>query len=361
VNPERLRGLLRRLLDIYSPSGKEEEITEFLLGYLAGEGLPVTIQRVDDNRRNLLVIPPETELQAVLIGHIDTVAAHDLNRYGYEEQRGDRVAGLGAADMKGGCAAMIEAYAALWASGNRRLPAALALVVGEEETGDGAGKLAEEFHFPWALIGEPTGLRPCLSHYGYVEVQVVTHGRRMHASLARIDRNPIQSMLRLLLKISHYIENERPEIVYNIRDLASSESGFAVPDRCDAWLDFHLPPTAGAGEIVAEIEAVFAGEQAENPDLNGALRFTIVHAGYELPEEGPLIETLREVYGRHRLPWNPGAFPSHSDANLLRASGMKPILAGAGELEQAHAPGESVSMQQVALAARVYHDLLLSL
>ena len=360
VHPPRLRQLLRRLLDIYSPSGKEEEILEYLHGHLKRQGLPVMEQEVDDNRYNLVVVPPETEISLVLIGHVDTVMAYDLENFGYDKE-GDMVLGLGASDMKGGCAAMIEAYRTAWEMLEARLPVALALVVGEEEDGDGAVVLGREFHFPWALVGEPTNLQPCLSHYGYLEVQSTTSGRRMHASLANKDQNPIDAMLRFLLKITHYIENERPEMVYNLRDLSSSHAGFAVPDRCDAWLDVHLPPTAPVGEIILEMEDILSRERAETPGFNGTLRFATVHGGYTIPEKGWPVEILKHVYTKPSLPWKPEAFRSHSDANLLWEAGMKPILLGPGELAKAHAPDEAVSFDQVHLAAQLYFDLILAL
>jgi acetylornithine deacetylase len=113
IDPERLRRLLRRLMDIYSPSGKEEEILAYLYGHVKRKGLPVIRQEVDDSRYNLIVIPPDTDARVALIGHLDTVVAYDLENYGYEEQD-DLVSGLGAADMKSGCAAMVEAYLSLW-------------------------------------------------------------------------------------------------------------------------------------------------------------------------------------------------------------------------------------------------------
>ncbi len=360
IHPPRLRQLLRRLLDIYSPSGKEEEILEYLYGYLKRRGLPVMQQEVDDNRYNLVIHPSETEVSMVLIGHVDTVMAYDLENFGYDKQ-GDRVVGLGASDMKGGCAAMIEAYLAAWATLGSRLPVALALVVGEEEDGDGAVALGREFHFPWAIVGEPTNLQPCLSHYGYLEVQITTRGKRMHASLANQGQNPIDAMLRFLLKISHYIETKRPEMVYNIRDLSSSQAGFAVPDRCDAWLDIHLPPTAPVGEIILEMEDMLNGERNGNHDFNGTLRFATVHGGYVIPEKGILVGALKQLYGRHALSWEPQSFRSHSDANLLWEAGMKPILLGPGELVMAHTPDEAVSFEQVRLAAQLYSELLLAL
>jgi acetylornithine deacetylase len=348
------------MIDIYSPSGKEEELLEFLLDYLKQRGIPVTLQTVDENRYNILAMPAEMEPRLAMIGHVDTVVAYDFDHYGFTEE-GDRIIGLGAADMKGGCAAMIEAFLTFWEKGYSLAPVALALVVGEEEEGDGAMKLVKDFHFPRALIGEPTNLQPCLSHYGYMEVQVNTEGKRMHASLANPGQNPIENMLKLLLKLSHYMAAERPEIVYNIRELSNSQAGFAVPEACEAWIDLHLPPSAPLGEITLEIEEILMRERQENPDFNGTLRFTTIHAGYELPEKGPLVQSLKEIYARHSLPWKPEAFRSHSDANLLWAAGVKPILMGPGQLEKAHARDEDVSFEQVLTACEIYYDLLVSI
>jgi acetylornithine deacetylase len=360
IQPQRLRNLMRRLIDIYSPSGKEEEVVDYLHGYLKRHGLPVVRQEVDDGRDNLVVAPSHGDIHLALIGHLDTVTAYDLEDFGFDEE-GDRVIGLGSADMKGGCAAMVEAFLSLWesqpdAASNGKV--ALALVVGEEEDGDGAQRLVKEFHFPWAIIGEPTELKPCLSHYGYLEIHVTTRGQRKHASLANKGDNPIKAMLHLLLQISNYIECCRPEAVYNIRELTSSQAGFVVPDRCEAWLDNHLPPTAPVGEIMLELEEVLLQERQNNPQMDAALRFATMHAGYELPDKGLLVEALRAAYGRLALPWEPLPFRSHSDANLLWAAGVKPIIIGPGQLEQAHAPGESLSFQQVCLAAQLYYDIL---
>ena len=360
IQPKRLRKLLRRLVDMYSPSGKEEEIVDYLHGYLKRHDLPVLCQSVDDNRYNLVVVPPETDIRLALIGHLDTVVAYDLDHYGYEEQ-GDLIIGLGATDMKGGCAAMVEAYMALWECGASRTPVALCLVVGEEEEGDGAERLLEDYHFPWAIIGEPTDLHACLSNYGYLEIQINTLGRRMHASLSNVGQNPIEGMLRLILQISQYLEKKQPELAYNIRDLFSSQAGFAVPDRCEAWVDVHLPPAAPIGEIATELEEIFERERHNNSYLDATLRIVTIDAGYELPEKGPIVEALKDIFERRSLPWNPQAFRSHSDANRLWAAGVKPILLGSGQLEKAHAPEESVSFQQVCLAAEVYLDLLTSM
>ena len=360
IDPQRLRRLLRRLIDIYSPSGKEEEILSYIHGYLTRRGLPAIRQEVDDSRYNLVVVPAETDVRLALIGHVDTVVAYEFDNYGYEEQEG-LIFGLGASDMKSGCAAMIEAYLSLCSGGIQKLPVALALVVGEEEEGDGAEQLVEEYHFPWAIVAEPTDLRPCLSCYGYMEIQISTRGKRVHASLASQNQNPIENMLHILLDLTHYMMQKRPEGIYNIRDILSTQAGFAVPEWCEAWLDVHLPPNAALGEVSLELEELVDQFSKKNSQIDTTIRLVTIEGGYELPEKGTVVEALKTVYSKHSQPWDPQAFPSHSDANQLWASGVKPILLGPGQLAKAHAPEESVSFQQVVTAAELYRDLILSL
>ncbi|MFC1896472.1 M20 family metallopeptidase [Thermodesulfobacteriota bacterium] len=360
IRPQQLQKLLRGLVDIYSPSGKEEEIVGFLDRYIRRRGLPTVLQPVGESRSNLLVLPQEPDLHLALVGHVDTVAAYELDDFGYVE-KGDVITGLGTADMKGGCAAMIEAFLAFWEYTAGRFPVALCMVVGEEEESDGAEELVGEYHFPWAIIGEPTDLKPCLSHYGYLEMHVTTLGRRVHASLAKTKGNAVEAMLRVMLDLSRHVEIHRPDLVYNIRDLFSSQAGFAVPERCEAWLDVHLPPSSPVAEIASEIEEIATRTRGKETGVETKVRIETVDAGYELPEKGPTVDALRAVHERRSLAWEPEPFRSHSDANSLWASGVKTILLGPGQLEKAHTPEESVSFSQVCLAAEIYLDLLVTM
>ncbi len=59
IQPERLKDLLKNLVNIYSPPGKEEKGMEYAEGYLKNQGLTVTRQEVDDGRFNIIVLPEE--------------------------------------------------------------------------------------------------------------------------------------------------------------------------------------------------------------------------------------------------------------------------------------------------------------
>ncbi|MFZ5571465.1 MAG: M20 family metallopeptidase [Thermodesulfobacteriota bacterium] len=354
---QRLKKLLQRLIDIYSPSGKEEEILHYLKGYLKRNGVEVQVQPVDEHRYNLIAAPEGGDIRLALIGHLDTVTAYDLDNYLFVE-KGDEVFGLGSADMKAGCAAMIEAFLSLRQTGVPQPPVALCLVVGEEETGDGAAQLMRNYRFPWALIGEPTDLVPCFQSYGYLEGQINTVGKRRHASLADRKQNAVEILLGGLLKFTSHLEHKRPELIYNIRDLFTPPAGFAVPEYGEAWIDIHLPPERSIGEIVTEIEEVVGARDNGTADITVRFRTETIDAGYALPEKGALADILKGVFKDHALPWKTSAFRSHSDANQIFAAGAKPILLGPGQLEKAHTQDESVPFHQVVKAAELYHDFM---
>jgi len=361
VRPERLRDLLNELVDIYSPSGKEEEVLSYIEAYLKGYGLNVIRQGVDENRFNLLVLPGDAK-QATLafVGHVDTVAAHDLDDYGFRAE-GDTIFGLGTSDMKGGCAAMIEAFTVLASVGGAFPPVGLALLVGEEEDNDGAKTLVGEYGFPWAVVGEPTNMAPCLGHYGYVEAVLRTRGKRAHSSMPELGHNAIEAMLRLLLCLTDYASSAPHGLVYNIRELSGFPGGFVVPDMCEAWLDLHLPPESGVDILKSELARVVEAASQDIPYLDADLEFEDTYNGYRLPAEGPFVMKLRAASDGLSLPWAPQDFRSHSDANVLWAAGTAPVIVGPGRLEAAHTAEESVSCDQVVQAARLYLKLALAL
>ncbi len=358
VQPARLRGLLLELLAVYSPSGKEGQALGCAADFLESNGLVVERQELDEWRHNLVVLPAEGEPELLCVGHIDTVPAFDMETLEPEvDEEEGTVTALGAADMKGGCAALMEAFVAAREAGLAP-PAALALVVGEEEEGDGTQRLLEDLHAPWALVAEPTGLAPCLSHFGYIEAELNTVGWRRHAAEADPAHNAVRSMLRLLSALTAHFEERRNEVIYNIRDMHSSDSGFAVPDSCSACVDLHLPPHSPLGEIMAEIEAIAARVVPEPAEEVQTLVFSAIHSGYDLPESGPLAERLEAVVTARGRPWRPGAFRSHSDANLLWSAGIRPVIFGPGSLAEAHTRTESVPLAEVEEAARTVSALL---
>ncbi len=361
IDGARIRQTVLEMVEIYSPSGKEEDIQLYIEARLQEAGVPVVRQEVEDERYNLYATMGPGEPRITLVGHVDTVPAWDLEEYGPREEWGV-VRGLGSADMKGGCAAMLEAWLALMMLPESQRPsAALLFVVGEEENGDGSARFLETHRPPLVLIAEPTSLAPCLSHYGYLEVSLTTEGRRIHSSLPELGHNAIESMLRFLLILGQdpLFDKEASQIIYSIREMSSSRAGFVVPDQCDTWVDLHLAPEVDPETVKNAIHACVEKAERLIPELNISLSFDFSAQGYILEDCESIVDFLGDVYTRLNLPLQRSPFRSHSDGNLFFEAGCRPLLLGPGSLETAHTSDEQTSLFQVEAAARIYAALCL--
>lgn len=357
INQDRLLDLLSSMVNIYSPTGKETEIVHFVEGYLKKAGFSPILQTVEKDRHNIVIIDEKKSPALCMAGHLDTVPAMDYDNYSFYRE-GNELTGLGTSDMKSGCAAMIEAFHTFYEETGRFPDAALALLVGEEETGDGAVKFLEDFGFSWAVIGEPTDMKACFKHFGYIEANLKAKGTRKHASLAKQKENAVHTMLSTLLKLTDHISKTKPEIICNIRDVFSKRSGFVVPDFCESWIDLHIPPEYSAGDIIFELEEYLRNLFPDVKNIEEILDITTIHSGYSIPEKSPFANSLRSSFQKCGLDWNTSFFPSDSDAVFFWENGIKPVILGPGTLEKAHCEDESVSFSQVIDAAKVYLEIL---
>jgi acetylornithine deacetylase len=365
IDGERLETLLVDAVRQYSPSLAEEPATEVFEEALDGAGVPSWRQPVEGeveserDRANLIVeIGPEPA-GMLWVGHVDTIALwHDEDHK--VRRDGDLLYGLGTADMKAGCAAMVEAVSALSES---RVPLKrglkIALVVGEEELGDGSEAVAEEVKAPLTVIGEPTGLVPCIDHYGYLEYRLVAEGKRAHAALPEVGDNAIHAMLAWITDIldrSLRLPDAGLASV-SLREIRGGTGLFVIADKCEALLDVHLPPGVDPTLVAEAIDAA----RSTVPG-NGRSRVSFEELfwapGYAIPPDDTRLLPLRQAFEATDMTWAPGTFRSHSDAPILHAAGSAPVVCGPGRLEVAHTRGEHVSMEEVHRAARLYAAMI---
>ncbi len=363
IDAGRVRALTVAAVDVYSPTYAEEPATEVFARSLEQHGLSVTRQAVANPqgtapRHNLLVrIGPEP-LGLLLVGHVDTIASGPGAMAFHRAQvAGDVLTGLGSADMKGGCAAQVEAFLALAASGIAlQRGVGLALVVGEEEYGDGSAALPVEFTAPLCLVGEPTSLEPCISHFGYAECHLTASGTRAHAALSGGGGSAIHAMLTWLLAVLDGMPGSDPAgiIAANARLIRGGDTLFVVADSCDALLDLHWAPGVDPAEVLRRIENSREAAQWGHPACQLASETLFQAAAFANSEDDPRLAPLRAAFQQQDRDWQAGVFPSHSDAGLFVDRGSMTIVCGPGALSAAHAPGESVALSEVEAAARLY-------
>jgi acetylornithine deacetylase len=347
----------------YSPSFAEEPATQVFARYLEDSGISYERQPVTGgadtggvSRANLVVRVGPQPPGLLWLGHVDTVVAVD-EEHASARIDGGTLFGLGSADMKSGCAAALEALRALLDSGAElQRGLCIALVVGEEEYGDGAETLAEMVSAPLTVVGEPTGLAPCLEHFGYVECELAAKGSRAHAALPEVGSSAIHAMMDWLLGIldGRRLLDHPERISFNPRSIHGGGDMFAVAEHCRAFLDVHFAPELDATIIQSVLE------QARRESLGRHAGCALVAEqlysshGYVVESDHQALAPVRAAFAELGRPFAPGSFRSHSDASQLFHKGTIPVVCGPGRLEVAHTPNEHVELEQLHQAAALY-------
>jgi acetylornithine deacetylase len=365
INKEQLITLLTDAVEQYSPSYAEEPAMQVFATRLKECGIHYVRQTLPsgsgpaaDTRANLIIEIGPQPSALMWVGHVDTVPLIDE-----EEQRlhreGDILHGLGSADMKSGCAAIVEAVIAVVRSG---VPLArgltVALVVGEEEYGDGSEALLEWRTAPLTVIGEPTGLVPCVDHYGYYECLLTANGARAHAALPEMGASAIHAMLAWMQQLLESGAEEALGLTFNPREIRGGAGLFMVAQQCEAAIDIHAPPAVEQRVIEELIEQARNKAQATHPRCELQFENLYWANGYAHAPDEPLLGPLRQAFQTTGLDWSPAAFRSHSDGSLFHQKGSIPVICGPGRLEVAHTRHEHVSLQETLDAARLYAAMI---
>ncbi len=367
VDDAKLMTLLTDAVAQYSPSYAEESVMEVFVSRLAENGISYLRQpvpqlggTVTDNRANLIVELGPRPAHMMWVGHVDTVPVIDDEHLGIQRD-GDLLYGLGTADMKSGCAAVVEAVSALVRCGVEfKRGLCVALVVGEEEYGDGSQALLAQRTAPLVVIGEPTGLEACVSHYGYYECRLKTLGTRAHAALPEVGASAIHAMLEWMRMILH-AGSEAPfaeKMSINPREIRGGGELFVVADECEAAIDFHVPPGVSDATVSALVEQARQRTLETHPSCTLEFENVFWAPGYANAPDNPTLSPVRAAYEHIGLPWTPVPFRSHSDGSLFYQQGAMPVICGPGHLEVAHTRKEHVAFAEVQRAARLYATMI---
>src|SRR4051794_9259858 len=299
-------ALAQRTLELVNiPSESRDEAA--LLAHVAGAGsLPLTYSTDEA----LLFSSPRTDRPLVLLaGHLDTVPAQD-NLPGRLED--GWVVGLGASDMKGGDAVMVEL--ANWAAGAPALAYDLAFLffVREELPGEESALPRVFAEAPLVLESdlvvmlEPTDGAIHAGCLGNLNANLVFHGESAHSArpwqgvnaiaLAVEGLAPVVAVSPLEVEVGGLTFVE----VLSATRIGGGVADNVVPDRVEVRLNYRYAPNRTPEEAEARLRALVGSEVqilANSPPAHVA-------------SESALVRRLREVGGLALEPkqaWTPVA------------------------------------------------------
>lgn len=246
--------LLQKLVAIPSLSGEEGEVASFVAELAAGWGL--TVQR---HLNNVWFEVGRGGPRLLAVSHLDTVkpcAGWSTDPWKPEWKNGV-LTGLGANDAKGCVAALLGAAHAL---AKESLEGTVVFAfTAEEETGGakGMGEVLSHFgQLDAALVGEPTGLDPCIAQRGMLILNCTAKGESGHAAHARLAENAIHKAARdisrlaaMIFEPDEVLGSTRPQVTLIQGGLARNQ----VPDRCEFSVDLRTTPNLDHGELANRI------------------------------------------------------------------------------------------------------------
>ena len=321
----------------------------------------------------------------IINGHIDVVSAGDDWRWSAPpfaaEVRDGRLIGRGACDMKGGIGSALFALRALAACGVRPSGDVIFEAVTDEETcamGTIAA-IARGYRADGGLVPEPTDFDMWIATRGILHATCTVVGRSAHAEMNQPrwqDGGGVNAIVKTARVIgaleelaatwSERSDQQHPLLgVPGIHPTLIRGGAFIsnVPEQCELGINStYLPGNAdeaGFGSRPkAELEAAVAAlAEADDWLSEHPPQWTWLtdYPPSEIGTEAPVIDVVREVSAPLGLDPQLGGIDTAYDGALLTLFAGTPSPAwGPGDLRLAHAPDESIGVDELSLAARLY-------
>lgn len=365
------RDLLSRLVAFDSVSSRPNApIADFLADYLADAGC--RIWRDADERGekvNLLIRRgPDGPGGLLLSGHVDVVPADEPDWTSDPfrlTERGGRLYGRGAADMKGFVALAVNTLAELDAAALRR-PLALLLTCDEEVGCLGAQRFAARWDSeiplpPDVLVGEPTLLRVVSMHKGHLKARITVTGKPAHSGYPHLGINAIERAVPVLANLTALRQEleavrtptsvyfaECPHPALNIGRIAGGSAVNIVPERCTIDFGVRLLPGQRTADFRPRLRACMDRLPAE---IGAATTLEVLNDSPPLHcDPGATIHReLTALVGQHETLGVSYA----SDAGPLATLGLNCVLCGPGSIEDAHRADESIAIAQLQQARQL--------
>ncbi len=365
--------LLREFVSVPSvnpayPDGTGEgELARRVADYLRDLGAEVRLVEVLPGRPNVVAEVGREGPRLLLSAHLDTVQTVGMTvpPFAGEVQEG-RLFGRGACDTKASLAAMLVGLREAVRSGQLRCRVLFAALVDEEVGFAGSRALAASgLQLDGAVFGEPTDLRLVTSHKGVLRFYVRTTGRAAHSATPHLGVNAIEGMARILPLLSQVPEPRPHHPVLGaptvcVTEIQGGTGRNTVPDRCQVHVDRRLLPQEDGETVWRSLQELVLSSQ-EAASFPGAVEFDppyLLAPGMETPQDAWVLRALAQAVRAVAGDAVQVGAPYGTDAGHVAQTGVPCVVFGPGSAAEAHTASESVPLDQLDAATRIFYELL---
>lgn len=381
INEARTTEILRDLVRLPSVNPNfeggvpERAVAEYVERFLQKLGLATERREVHPNRPNVIGMLPgmRNDVPGLLLeAHMDTVQTTNMTIEPFAANIAEgRLYGRGACDTKASLAAMLAAVE--WCVINRSVPEVpvfLAAVVDEEVHYTGVLDLLHlSEKFAAAIVGEPTELQAVIAHKGVVRCEIETVGVAAHSSKPDEGVSAIEAMVQL---ITYFRKVITPRLLasphplvgpgsLSVTEIAGGVAPNTIPDRCRIKIDRRTIPGENSEQVWADLR-----DELCTLKLRDGRASVIVHPPFVLDytldtsADSAIVRQLTSSASRWIGEVQLLGVPYGTDASKLALAGIPSVVFGPGSINQAHTDDEWVDLKEVAQAAEILLDTLLS-
>ena len=345
------------------------QVIDKLAGWLSSLGFNCEIIPLAEqaNKANLIATLGSGPGGLVLSGHTDTVPFNeelwDMNPLSLTEQD-NKLFGLGSTDMKGFFPIAIEAAKAFLDQPLKE-PLIILATADEESSMDGARELAAQGapKARFAVIGEPTDLKPIRMHKGMMMNAIKVEGRAGHSSNPSLGNNAMEAMhivmadlMAFRAELQERYNNPLFKVTVptlNLGCIHGGDNPNRICGQCELHFDVRALPGMSNADVLNEISQRLK-PLATQLKVNISLRSLIKPlAPFEQSADSVLVKAAEQLTGH-----SAESVAFATEGPLLQQLGMETIVMGPGSIDQAHQPNEYMALNQVQPAVDLLKQLI---
>lgn len=346
------------------PDGDGEvAIASLAAGWLRSWGFAVDSVEFETGRPSVVARLERGAGRTILLaGHLDTVGVSDMTIDPFDPLvRDGRVWGRGAADMKGGVAAILAAARDV-AGDAFQGTLIVCLTSDEEHAGRGSRQLVDAgLQADAAIVCEPTGMAIMPAHKGFAWIQIDFHGQAAHGSRPERGVDAIRHAGIFLARLdeleTRLTQRKRHPLLGSGSIHAGTIHGGTAPSvypsHCRLTLERRTLPGESLATVRSDIEFLLAQLRSDVPSLDADIEISLFRDGSEVPRDHEIVGVLSKSLADASLEPRIEGMSAWIEASIYNAAGIPAVSFGPGDIEEAHTADESIPLSEIEAAHQV--------
>lgn len=287
-------ALFLKAVEIFSPSGKEDEMGNFLLTFLKNKGF----QKVrKDDVGNVIGEIGEGEPTLLLSSHMDTI--NSLLPVREEE---DKIFGRGTVDAKGPLMSLAIASSKFCKKPiNGKI--IFVGVVREEVSTDGMDNfLNSGVKIDYAIFAEPNNtINVVVAYKGRLSLEIIINSNKGsgHPANSWLFENSIELAFSFYTKLRNLFSSKYKgrtpyfTVIPNITEILSAEGKNVIPAQTKMYIDIRYPPGINSNKLLEEINSLKL-DFIKNNDCSIDIEILSQVEGYSVSTKNELVKALKK-------------------------------------------------------------------